>query len=97
MHLVEPKIFFSRQLVQSPSSAIATRVSGIPSVESPGSFNPPSISNPGSQESPVKLSDKEELLYVEKVSYFLYTVGSYSNRSFIQQQVFNNLFFPEVP
>ncbi|CAB3995122.1 mediator of RNA polymerase II transcription subunit 15 [Paramuricea clavata] len=54
---------------QSPSSLLASRISGIPSVESPGSFNPPSNLNLGSQESPGKtdLSDKEEQLYVEKL------------------------------
>ena len=48
---------------------LASKISGIPSVESPGSFNPPSNLNLGSQESPGKtdLSDKDEQLYVEKV------------------------------
>ncbi|XP_046840427.1 mediator of RNA polymerase II transcription subunit 15-like [Xenia sp. Carnegie-2017] len=54
---------------QSPSSLLASKISGIPSVESPGSFNPPSNLNLGSQESPGRtdLSDKEEQQYMEKL------------------------------
>ena len=59
-------ILFFTKLISSPASVLASKGTGIPSVESPGSFNPPS--NPGSAESPVKLSDREEQLYVEKVT-----------------------------
>lgn len=51
----------SPQQITSPSSVLSTKIPGI--VDSP--FNPPS--NLGSAESPVKLTDKEEQLYVEKL------------------------------